>query len=147
MREYGGVGEMLCNVFDREGRIVDHPLNQRVMSVPLEAVRAAPIRVLAAGGAHKLAAIDGAIKLLEPTTLVTDAGDGAEADGPGIGGAGPLRALLLREAPNGSRAIQAEAPLTSSSISLATSRRASRCGMWPTRGKRWSAMRPLRPSA
>ncbi len=73
LHEYGGVGEMLCNVFDDEGRIVDHPLNQRVMSVPLEAVRAAPIRVLAAGGAHKLAAIAGAIKLLKPTTLVTDA--------------------------------------------------------------------------
>jgi DNA-binding transcriptional regulator LsrR (DeoR family) len=73
LREYGGVGEMLCNVFDSEGRIVDHPLNQRVMSVPLGAVRAAPIRVLAAGGAHKQAAIAGAIKLLKPTTLVTDA--------------------------------------------------------------------------
>src|SRR5271154_1313078 len=71
--EYGAVGEMLCNVFDDEGRIVDHPLNQRVMSVPLEAVGAAPIRVLAAGGAHKLAAIRGALKLLKPTTLVTDA--------------------------------------------------------------------------
>jgi len=43
-----------------------------VMSVPLEVVRAAPIRVLAAGGEHKLAAIGGAIKLLKPTTLVTD---------------------------------------------------------------------------
>jgi len=73
LREYGGVGEMLCNVFDREGRILDHALNQRVMSVPLEAVRAAPVRVLAAGGGHKLAAIAGAIKLLKPTTLVTDA--------------------------------------------------------------------------
>ncbi len=73
LAEYGGVGEMLCNVFDEEGRIVDHALNQRVMSVPLEAVRAAPIRVLAAGGAHKLAAIRGALKLLKPTTLVTDA--------------------------------------------------------------------------
>ncbi len=72
MREYGGVGELLCNVFDRDGRVIDHALNQRVMSVPLEAVRAAPIRVLAAGGAHKLAAIEGAIKLLNPTTLVTD---------------------------------------------------------------------------
>ena len=40
---------------------------------PLEVVRAAPIRVLAAGGAHKLPAIRGALKLLEPTTLVTDA--------------------------------------------------------------------------
>ena len=73
LSEHGGVGEMLCNVFDREGRLVDHPLNQRVMSVPLEAVRAAPIRVLAAGGAHKQAAIAGAIKALKPTTLVTDA--------------------------------------------------------------------------
>jgi DNA-binding transcriptional regulator LsrR (DeoR family) len=42
------------------------------MSVPLEVVRAAPVRVLAAGGAHKLAAIRGALKLLRPTTLVTD---------------------------------------------------------------------------
>ena len=41
---------MLCNVFDREGRIVDHPLNQRVMSVPIGSVRTAPIRVLAASG-------------------------------------------------------------------------------------------------
>jgi DNA-binding transcriptional regulator LsrR (DeoR family) len=47
-------------------------VNQRVMSVPLEVVRAAPVRVLAAGGAHKLAAIGGAVKLLKPTTLVTD---------------------------------------------------------------------------
>jgi DNA-binding transcriptional regulator LsrR (DeoR family) len=73
LSESGGVGEMLCNVFDREGKILDHPLNQRVMSVPLEAVRAAPVRLLAAGGLHKLAAIAGAIKLLRPTTLVTDA--------------------------------------------------------------------------
>ena len=72
MREFGGVGELLCNVFDHDGRIIDHPLNQRVMSVPMQAVRAAPIRVLAAGGAHKLAAIEGAIKLLKPTALVTD---------------------------------------------------------------------------
>jgi DNA-binding transcriptional regulator LsrR (DeoR family) len=72
MREFGGVGELLCNVFDHEGRIIDHPLNQRVMSVPMQAVHAAPIRVLAAGGANKLAAIEGAIKLLKPTALVTD---------------------------------------------------------------------------
>jgi DNA-binding transcriptional regulator LsrR (DeoR family) len=70
--EYGGVGEMLCNVFNREGRLIDHPLNERVMSVPLEAVRAAPVRVLAAGGGHKLAAIEGAIRLMRPTTFVTD---------------------------------------------------------------------------
>ena len=26
--EHGAVGEMLCNVYDDQGRIVDHPLNQ-----------------------------------------------------------------------------------------------------------------------
>ena len=72
MREFGGVGELLCNVYDHDGRIIDHPLNHRVMSVPMDAVRGAPIRVLAAGCAHKVAAIEGAIKLLEPTALVTD---------------------------------------------------------------------------
>ena len=72
LREFGGVGELLCNVYDREGRIIDHPINQRVMSVPMELVRAAPIRVLAAGGPNKVSAIEGAIKLLRPTALVTD---------------------------------------------------------------------------
>lgn len=72
MGKLGGVGELLCNVYDLEGRIVDHPLSQQVMSVPMDAVRAAPIRVLAAGGAHKLAAVAGAIKLVRPTALVTD---------------------------------------------------------------------------
>ena len=72
MRELGGVGELLCNVYDNDGRVIDHPLNQQVMSAPLESVRSAPIRVLAAGGAHKLAAIEGALKLLRPTAFVTD---------------------------------------------------------------------------
>ena len=36
--------------------------------------RAAPIRALAAGGAHEVAAIEGAIRLLKPTAPVTDGG-------------------------------------------------------------------------
>jgi DNA-binding transcriptional regulator LsrR (DeoR family) len=72
LTEFGAVGELLCNVYDRDGRVLDHPLNQQVMSVPMKAVCAAPIRVLAAGGVHKLGAIEGAIKLLKPTALVTD---------------------------------------------------------------------------
>ncbi len=70
--EFGAVGELLSNVYDRDGRVLDHPINQRVMSVPMEAVRAAPIRVLAAGGVHTLAASEGGIRLLRPTALVTD---------------------------------------------------------------------------
>ena len=83
MREKGGVGELLCNVYDKDGRVIDHALNQRVMSAPLESVKAAPIRVLAAGGAHKFAAIEGALKLLKPTTLVTDEATARKLTGEG----------------------------------------------------------------
>jgi len=72
LTEFGAVGELLSNIYDHEGRILDHPLNQRVMSVPMESVCSTSIRVLAAGGFHKFAAIEGAIKLLRPTALVTD---------------------------------------------------------------------------
>jgi DNA-binding transcriptional regulator LsrR (DeoR family) len=72
LSEYGAVGEMLCNVFSAEGRLIDHPINDRAMSIPLETVAAAPIRILAAGGAAKIAALRGAAKLLRPTVVVTD---------------------------------------------------------------------------
>ncbi len=86
MSEYGGVGELLCNVYDMEGRFIDHPLNQRVMSVPMEAICSAPVRVLAAGGAHKLAAIQGALKLLRPTTFVTDEASARRLTGQAVEG-------------------------------------------------------------
>ena len=83
MCDYGGVGELLCNVYDKESRVVDHPLNQRVMSVRLEAVRAAPIRVLAAGGAHKRAAIGGRDQASEADGARHRRGERAETDGRG----------------------------------------------------------------
>jgi DNA-binding transcriptional regulator LsrR (DeoR family) len=72
LREYGAVGEALCYVYSAEGRLIDHPINARVMSAPLEAVVAAPIRVMAGGGAGKIDALRGAARLLKPTILVTD---------------------------------------------------------------------------
>jgi DNA-binding transcriptional regulator LsrR (DeoR family) len=68
----GGVGDILCNIFDANGRLIDHSVNSRVMSVPIETIAGAPARVLAAGGAQKIAAIAGAIRLTRPTTLITD---------------------------------------------------------------------------
>lgn len=70
--EYGAVGEALCYVYSAEGRLIDHPINERVMSAPLEAVVAAPIRVMAGGGVAKVEALRGAARLLKPTMLVTD---------------------------------------------------------------------------
>ncbi len=72
LRDRGAVGDMLYNFFDVGGRLVDHPLNGRSMSVPPSSLRAAPLRILAAGGIEKLEAMIGAFHLLRPTMLVTD---------------------------------------------------------------------------
>ncbi len=72
LRELGAVGDLLYNFFDIEGRLVDHPLNERSMSIPISSLQAAPIRVLIAGGLDKVEAFQGAFKLLQPTVAVTD---------------------------------------------------------------------------
>jgi DNA-binding transcriptional regulator LsrR (DeoR family) len=68
----GAVGDMLYNFFDAEGRIIDHQVNQRIMAVPIEKLRKAPTRVLAAGGLEKVAAILGAFKLADINVLITE---------------------------------------------------------------------------
>jgi DNA-binding transcriptional regulator LsrR (DeoR family) len=68
----GAVGDLLCHYFDRQGRLVDHPINEAVMAVPIEGLTKTPERILASGGAHKTQAILGAIAALRPTVLITD---------------------------------------------------------------------------
>ena len=68
----GAIGDLLFNFLDAEGRIVDHPINGRVMSVPLSIVKEVPQRILAAGGITKVRALRASIALLAPTTLITD---------------------------------------------------------------------------
>ncbi len=72
MRACGAVGDMLYNFFDRRGRLVDHPINDRVMSIPLSTLGATPIRVLVSGGKEKVLPLIGAFNLLRPTALITD---------------------------------------------------------------------------
>ena len=72
MIERGAVGETLFHFFDRAGRLVDHPIQACVMAVPVETLRAVPQRIVASGGRDKAAAILGALRLVEPTVLVTD---------------------------------------------------------------------------
>jgi DNA-binding transcriptional regulator LsrR (DeoR family) len=63
---------VLFHPFDIDGRIVDHPINSVVMSVDVERLRKAPIRILTSGGPEKTEALIGAMKLLAPTVLITD---------------------------------------------------------------------------
>ncbi|MER8752937.1 sugar-binding transcriptional regulator [Mesorhizobium sp. M1050] len=68
----GAVGDLLFHFFDRDGELVDHPVNSHVMSVDVDRLRKAPIRILTSGGAEKTEALLGAMTLIAPTILITD---------------------------------------------------------------------------
>lgn len=74
LQSKGAVGDVLCHFFDREGNILDHPVNRRVMAVnPLE-LRRAPKLVLASGGWRKVTSILASIRLVRPNVFITDEG-------------------------------------------------------------------------
>ena len=68
----GAVGDLLFHFFDRYGDLIDHAVNDRVMSVDVDRIRRAPLRILASGGAEKRLAMLGAMRLVQPTVLITD---------------------------------------------------------------------------
>ncbi|MFC5387537.1 sugar-binding transcriptional regulator [Aquamicrobium segne] len=68
----GAVGDLLFHFFDRNGVLVDHPINRLVMSVEVDRLRRAPVRILSSGGEEKIGALMGAMTLLKPTVLITD---------------------------------------------------------------------------
>lgn len=70
--EAGAVGDVLYNFIDAEGNLVDHDVNNRVISANLGLLRRTGERVLISGGREKRVALRGAIRTLAPTTLVTD---------------------------------------------------------------------------
>jgi len=72
LKARGAIGNILYNFFDADGALVDHPVNARTMSVPIESLRKAPVRIVAGGGPDKVRAIVAGCRLLQPTTLITD---------------------------------------------------------------------------
>ena len=68
----GAVGDMMFNFYDRSGTLVDHPVNRRVMSVPLQQLGRVPTRVIASGGADKVECLLGAIPLIGCNVLITN---------------------------------------------------------------------------
>jgi deoxyribonucleoside regulator len=68
----GAVGDLLYNFYNIHGKLVDHPVNERIMSVPLAQLRDVPLRVLSSGGAEKIDALLGAIKLIDCNVLITN---------------------------------------------------------------------------
>jgi DNA-binding transcriptional regulator LsrR (DeoR family) len=72
LNEAGAVGEISFRFFDKEGRLVDTPLNERVLGVTLDDLRKADRVMALAGGEAKTAAIAGALHLGLIDVLVTD---------------------------------------------------------------------------
>ena len=68
----GAVGDLLCRFIDADGGLLDHPLNDRVISANPTMLRKARRIVLASGGWEKAAAVLAAIRLLKPEVLITD---------------------------------------------------------------------------
>lgn len=76
--ENGAVGDMLFHFYDRNGEIVSDPVHERVMSVSMDKLQKAPVRILTSGGPEKVVALLGAMKLLKPTVFITDEISAAE---------------------------------------------------------------------
>ena len=72
MIEAGAVGDVLYNFIGADGTLIDHEVNNRVISVNLTRLRRTPERVLISGGKDKYLALKAAIRTLAPTVLVTD---------------------------------------------------------------------------
>ena len=72
LMKMGAVGDLLFNFFDRNGSVVDHPVNQRIMSLPIEQLRDVPTRVIVSGGNDKVDCILGGIKLMGANVLITN---------------------------------------------------------------------------
>lgn len=68
----GGVGDIIGQVLDADGALLDHPVNRRVIGVSLEDLQNIPNVILAAGGDHKVPVITAALRRGFVNTLVTD---------------------------------------------------------------------------
>jgi DNA-binding transcriptional regulator LsrR (DeoR family) len=72
LRATGAVGDLLCRFVDANGRIVDHPVNRRVMAIDLAMLRNARRIVIASGGRRKVAALHAAMHAVPVSALITD---------------------------------------------------------------------------
>lgn len=72
LQDAGAVANLLSYFVDRDGALVDHDINRRIMAISPAEIAALPRVVLAAGGPHKVAAILAALRAVNAQVLVTD---------------------------------------------------------------------------
>jgi DNA-binding transcriptional regulator LsrR (DeoR family) len=72
LHDAGAVGEISFRFYDRDGKPVETPLNDRVIGISLEDLRKADRVMALAGGESKTEAIAGALRMGIIDVLVTD---------------------------------------------------------------------------
>ncbi|OWV83083.1 sugar-binding transcriptional regulator [Rhizobium sp. R693] len=72
LAEAGAVGDISLRFFDKDGKPVKTPLDERVIGLPLEELKRVDRVIALAGGSKKTAAIAGALRVGVIDTLVTD---------------------------------------------------------------------------
>lgn len=68
----GAVGDICAHWVDREGRIVDHPLNRRVVALSPEKLKGIPCVMIASGGRTKAQGLRGVLKGGMCDVIITD---------------------------------------------------------------------------
>ena len=72
MIEAGAVGDVLYNFLDAQGVPIEHPVNDRSISLSMERLKRVPQKVLISGGAEKTEIMLATLKSLHPSVLITD---------------------------------------------------------------------------
>ena len=78
LREMGAVGDLCAQWINMEGEVLNHPLNRRVVAMPVDSLNKVPTVLLASGGKEKVKVMYGALKKKCINVLVTDEETGLE---------------------------------------------------------------------
>jgi deoxyribonucleoside regulator len=68
----GAIGDILYNFLDADGQLVNHPVNDRSISISLDRFKLVPNKVLISGGSEKIGILRASLNALKPSILITD---------------------------------------------------------------------------
>ncbi len=72
LRAAGAVCDIIGQIADARGRVIEHPINRRAIALPLRELAGIPTVVFAAGGSHKVRAIAAALCSGLGSVLIAD---------------------------------------------------------------------------
>jgi DNA-binding transcriptional regulator LsrR (DeoR family) len=72
LKMHGAVGDILCHFFDKQGNVLTTPLEERLVTTPLDVLKSLANVTAVAAGKNKREAINGALALGYIDILITD---------------------------------------------------------------------------